>query len=275
MRYLKFLLLALLTVFPLYTWALAPPAQLQLDSQEWGDASPADVKTVLQSVVEVISPYMAGRNFGNIIVRNGQTGPISVYEKGPNGEYIVMLNVHGRYWAQLSYQFSHEICHLMSNYDLAPNNVSRQQWFEEALCETFSLFTLEKMAQHWQDNPPYPQWQEYAGKFREYGQDNLRQLHRKLPKGMKLPTWYQQYRQTLSDDPYAQERDLNELVANQLLPLFTAKPEGWQSINYLNLGDDAGDKSLYRYLTNWQDSAPTEWQPLILAIKKMLLNVDI
>lgn len=275
MRYLKLLLLALLVLFSFRSWALVAPAQVQLESKAWGDASPDDVQTVLQSTIEVMSPYMAGRNFGSILVRNDQTGPISVYDKGPNGEYIVMLNVQGRYWAQLTYQFSHEMCHLMSNYDLAPNNVSRQQWFEEALCEAFSLFTLEKMAQHWQDNPPYPQWQDYAPKFLEYEQDNLKQKHRKLPKGMKLPTWYQEYQKTLSADPYAQGRDLNELVANQLLPMFAAKPAAWSSINYLNLGDDNGDKSLYNYLTAWQDNAPAEWQQLIVEIKKILMNVDI
>lgn len=272
MRYLKILLLIMLACFPATLPAFVAPAQVQLESKEWGDADPDDVRTVLQSVIEVISLYTAGRQFGNIIVRNDDTGPISTYEKGPNDEYIVMLNVHGRYWAQLTYQFSHEMCHLMSNYDLAPRNISRQQWFEESLCEAFSLFVLEEMAQRWQDNPPYPQWQEYAPKFLEYEQDNLKQAHRKLPKGMKLPKWYQQYQQALSADPYAQGRDLNELVANQLLPIFDEKPATWISINYLNLGEDTDDKSLNKYLTDWQTNAPAEWSPTIREIKQKLIN---
>ena len=272
MRYLKILLLFLLTLLPFQLQAFVAPAQVTVESQEWGDASPADVQTVLQSVLEVISPYMAGRNFGAITVRNDKDGPISLYERGATGEYIVLLNVNGRYWAQLAYQFSHEMCHLMSNYDLAPNNISRHQWFEESLCEAFSLFTLEKMAKHWETNPPYPQWQEYAPKFIDYQQDMYKQTHRRLPKGMKLPKWYKQYAEALSADPVAQGRDLNELVANQLLPIFAEKPQTWVIMNYINLGEDSDDKSLNKYLSDWQKNVPSEWSETINTIKQILLN---
>ncbi len=269
--YLLALSLFLLLFSPLHLHALVAPAQVQVES-EWGDANPDDIKAVLTSVIEVISPYMAGRNFGNVIVRNDKSGPIAIYEKSPNDEYIVMLNVQGRYWAQLAYQFSHEMCHLMSNYDLAPNNITRQQWLEESLCEAFSLFALEKMAQHWETNPPYPHWKEYAPKFLEYQQDMVKQAHRQLPKSMKLPKWYQAYAKTLSADPYAQGRDLNELVANQLLSIFSSNPETWVTLNYLNLGDDSGDKTLNKYLTDWEGNVPSTWQPTIKEIKQILIK---
>lgn len=274
-HFLKALLLALALFASGSLWAFAPSAQLKLESTEWGDADPADIKAVLDSTLTVLAPYTVGRNFGNILIKNSNTGPISIYEKGPNGEYIIMLNVHGRYWAQLAYQFSHELCHLMSNYDLAPNNRSGQQWFEESLCEAFSLFTLKKLAEHWQENPPYPHWREYAPKFMEYRDTNLKETHRTLPSGMTMPAWYQQYQSILSRDPYAKERDLNELAANQLLKIFEEKPENWSAINFLNLGEDSKDKSLYLYLTDWQDNNPDQWDDVILKIKKLLLNVDI
>ena len=272
MRYLKTLLLVLLFLTPTYVLAFVAPATVEVQSQDWGDADPKDVQTVLQSVIEVISPYIAKRTFGDIIVRNDTSGPISLYEKGPTNEYIILLNVKGRYWAQLSYQFSHEMCHLMSNYDLEPKNVSKQQWFEESLCEAFSLFALDKMAQQWASNPPYPQWQEYAPKFTDYKQEMFKQTHRRLPKGMKMPTWYKQYAQTLSADPYAQGRDLNEVVANQLLPIFAENPETWTTINYLNLGDDSQDKSLNKHLLDWQENAPSKWTSTIKEIKQIFLN---
>lgn len=273
MRYLKILLLCLLACVPAIPSAFVAPAQITLESQNnWGDANPQDIQAALQSVIEVIAPYTAGRKFGTIIVRKSNAAPISLYEKGVNGEYIVMLNVQGRHWSQLAYQFSHEMCHLMSNYDLAPNNISRQQWFEEALCEAFSLFTLERMAAYWAEHPPYPGWKDYAPRFTEYLQDNMMQTHRRLPLGMKLPTWYQEYHQLLSDDPIARDRDLNELVANQLLPVFKANPENWMAINYLNLGDDRGDKSLQKYLHDWEQSTPPNLQAPVREIRKLLLK---
>lgn len=250
------------------------PAQVEVETPEWGDADPQDVEAVLQSVIEVITPYMANRQFGKVVVKNDGRGPISLYERGSDGEYIVILDVQGRYWAQLAYQFSHEMCHLMSNYDLAPNNSSRQQWFEEALCEAFSLFTLEKMAAHWEESPPYPNWKKYAPKFIEYQHNHLREAHRKLPKGMELPDWYQQYRDLLSDDPYAKDRNLNELVANQLLPIFSSNPQGWVSINYLNLGDDTSDKSLKTYLSEWQANTPADLRVTVDKIQRLLLKSE-
>jgi hypothetical protein len=272
MRYLKTLLLLLLTLFPLHLSAFVAPATVEVEGQEWGDASTKDVQTVLQSVIDVISPYMAGRSFGKIIVRNDPTGPVSLYEKGADDEYIILLNVKGRYWAQMAYQFSHEMCHLMSNYDLAPRNVSGQQWFEESLCEAFSLFALQEMAKHWETDAPYPQWQEYAPEFTAYEQDVFKQTHRRLPKSMKLPKWYQAYAKTLSADPYAQGRDLNELVANQLLPIFAENPQTWVTINYLNLGEDGKDKSLDKHLSDWQENVPPNWADTIKDIKQILIN---
>lgn len=271
MRHLRALLLVLLTCLPLQALPFTAPAYVQVES-EWGEAKPDDVKAVLNSVIDVISPYTAGRTFGNVIVKNDSSGPVSLYEKGDNDEYIIMLNVNGRYWAQLAYQFSHEMCHVLSNYDLAPHNITRQQWFEEALCEAFSLFALEKMAQYWETNPPYPHWQEYAPKFREYQQGLIQQTHRQLPQSMKLPKWYQAYAKTLSADPYAQGRDLNELVANQLLPIFVQKPEAWITLNYLNLGDDSGDKTLESYLSDWENNVPPAWQPTVQTIHNMLIT---
>lgn len=272
MRYLKTLLLILLICLPISVTAFISPAKVYVETNDWGDANPKDVQVILQSVIDTLSPYMSGRQFGLITVRDDAKGPVSLYEKGKNGEYIVLLNVKGRYWAQLVYQFSHEMCHLMSNYDLAPNNTSRQQWFDESLCEAFSLFALERMAKQWSENPPYPQWSNYAPQFLEYEQGRLQQAHRKLPQGMKLPQWYQEYRKILSDNPYAQGRDLNELVANQLLPIFNTRPDSWVAINYLNLGDDREDKSLQKYLGDWEQNAPPDLRAPVKEIREILLK---
>jgi hypothetical protein len=262
----------LLTLLPLQLHAFVAPAQVKLETQDWGDASPADVKAVLDSVIIAISPYMPNHKFNTILIRPSKDAPRAVYEKGANGEYIVQLQARGRQWAQFSYQFGHEMCHLMSNYDLAPNNVSHQQWFEESLCEAFGLFTLERMASQWESNPPYPNWREYAPHFIEYQHANLNQAHRVLPKGMGLPAWYQQYQATLSNDPYAQERHLNELVSNRLLPIFSMTPNGWEAINYLNLGDDSKDKTLEKYLQDWHENTPAALRAPVEMIQQLLLT---
>lgn len=252
--------------------AYLAPAQVTVESTQWGEASPEDVRAVLQSVIEAVSPYLASRQFGNILIRNGSAGPVSLYEKSSKGEYIIELDVQGRHWAQLAYQFSHELCHLMSNYDLAPNNVSHQQWFEEALCEAFSLSALDRMANQWAKQPPYPQWQDFAPKFTAYKQKMLKEAHRQLPKGTSFKYWYRQHQTQLSNNPYAKQRELNELVSLSLLPLFDAIPANWVAINYLNLGDDSKDKSLQKYLSDWQTNAPLELRPVVKKVQQLFFS---
>ncbi|QTR51293.1 hypothetical protein [Candidatus Thiothrix anitrata] len=274
MRLNSLILLVLLILVPLRVGAFVPPAQVELTTQDWGGAAPADVKAVLDSVITVISPYIAQRKFGTILIQRSEDAPRAMYAKGPNGEYIVQVQASGNYWARIAYQFSHEMCHLMSNYDLAPDNVSGQQWFEEALCEAFGLFTLERMADAWAENPPYPNWRDYAPHLREYSQNNQQETHRQLPKGMKMPAWYQQYREVLRADPYAQDRDLNEVVSNQLLPILSSTPQGWTAINYLNLGEASKDLSLETYLDDWLKNAPPDLQEPVSKIQKLLLASD-
>lgn len=263
---LKFLIVFLLFV-PVWTAALAPPFKVTVDPA-WKAADPKDVQAVLDSTILAIAPYIGNRHLDPIRVKNEEKGPISLYERDSKGDYIVLLDVHGRYWSQLAYQFSHETCHLLSNYDLAPNNVSKQQWFEESLCEAFSLFSLGKLADQWEINPPYPNWKEYAPELRKYLADMMKQDHRSF--APKLSNWYKQNKSLFEADPYAQDRSLNEKMASHLLKVFAKQPETWAAINYINLGDDSQDKSLAKYLKDWHDNTPVNLRAPIKEIQQQL-----
>lgn len=261
------ILIFLLLFLPAWAFAFAPLSTLKIES-EWGNANPVDVKAVLDSASEVISAYVGNRSLGTVIIRNDSKGPISLYERGPNNEYIVMLDVKGRYWAQLAYQFSHEMCHLLTNYDLAPNNITRQQWFEESICEAFSLFVLKKMADQWETEAPYPNWKSYAVELERYADEMLGQEHRSFT--TNLSQWYQKHRDTLEGNPYAEERRLNEKFATHLLQLMDNQPGQWGVLNYLNLGEDTGDRSFARYLSDWYLHAPTQYQTTVAKIQQMI-----
>lgn len=258
--------LGILALFlPTWTAALTAPFTVVVDPA-WEHAQPKDVQAVLDSNILSIAPYIGNRHLDTVIIKNAEQGPISLYERDPSGDYVVLLDVNGNYWSQLTYQFSHEICHLLSNYDLAPNNVSKQQWFEESLCESFSLFTLSKMADQWEEHPPYPNWKDYAPDFRKYLDDMLKEPHRSL--APNLAAWYQENKATLEADPVAQERVLNEKIASHLLKIFSEHPESWAAINYINLGDDSKDKSLQRYLQDWYDNTPEPYRATVKEIQQ-------
>ncbi|HPY39149.1 MAG TPA: hypothetical protein PLM98_01420 [Thiolinea sp.] len=251
------------------TWAVAfvPPFQIQVDSA-WQGAKTTDIQAVLDSTAATIAPYIGNRRLDPILVKNEDKGPISLYERDAKGEYIVVLDVKGNYWSQLAYQFSHETCHLLSNYDLAPSNYSHQQWFEESLCEAFSLFSLSKLADQWEVNPPYASWQDYAPELRHYLADMQKEEQRSL--APNLATWYEQNKTTLEADPYAKDRTLNKKMSSHLLKIFAAQPETWAAINYLNLGDDSKDKSMAKYLKDWYENTPENLRAPVKEIQQQL-----
>lgn len=265
----KSVLFLILLLFPAWGMALSLPFDVRIES-EWGSANVNDVKAVIDSASLAMSPYIGGRTLETIIVRNDPKGPISLYQRGEGDEYIVLLDVKGRYWSQLAYQFSHEACHLLSNYDLAPDNVTRQQWFEEALCEAFSLFILKQMAKQWEEAPPYPNWKSYAPELQRYVDNIMREEHRSF--APKLSNWYRQNRVTLETDPYAQDRKLNEKLATHLLQLFEANPENWIAVNYLNLGEDNDDTTLEKYLDDWYKNTPINFQHIVAKIQQILIK---
>ena len=131
-----------------------------------------------------------------------------------------------RKWAEFSYQFAHEFCHVLSDYErlgVNPNN-----WFHEALCELASSFTLRRMAERWPTQPPYSNWADYAPALSDYADNLLADEEHQLPEGLTLATWLPMYENELRQDPYI--RDKNAVVAYQLLPLFEADPSGWNAL---------------------------------------------
>lgn len=264
-RWLVILIISLLSATSAV--AFAPPFQVEVDTA-WQGAKAQDVQAVLDSTVSVVAPYIGKRQLDPIMVKNDEKGPISLYERGEAGKYIVLLDVNGLYWSQLAYQFSHETCHLLSNYDLAPNNISHQQWFEESLCEAFSLFSLSQLADQWEVNPPYPHWEDYAPELDKYVADMQKEKHRSL--APDLAAWYAENKATLEADPTAKDRILNEKIATHLLAIFAEQPETWAAINYINLGDDSEDKSLAKYLNDWYNNTPESLRAPIEKIQEQL-----
>lgn len=245
--------------------------RIQVADANWGNASRQDIEKLLYAVAEELWTYFPKRSLKSIVVMPSAAHPLTAYDKGPRGEYVVYLSARDRRWSQYAYQFAHEFAHILSNYDRhGDKTVPGNQWFEETLCEAAALFTLRRMSESWQlsDGPlPYPDWQGYAPAFERYAEHFLQEVHRKLPPGTSLADWYRDHRKKLRHDPYLREK--NELVANLLLPLFEENPEYWDAIGYLNLDDSDATASLPQYLETWHKNAPDQYKPLVEEIIAM------
>ena len=228
----------------------------------WGDATPEEVETLLYAVAAELLTHFPGRRIDPVIVSHARRAPIVLYEKAPGGEYQVYLAAKDKRWAEFVYEFSHEICHIVANYEHhAPPHRVGHQWFEEAMCETASLYTLRRFSATWGESPPRPEWAPYAPSLHRYAEQMVNEPHRRLPENTTLAAWFRDNEPALRDNP--ELRDRNEVVANQLLPLLEQNPGNWEAIGFLNLDVPAGATSFQEYLQHWYRRAPLQHKQFI------------
>lgn len=261
---------ALLFALPLLASAAVDSANgiaISVAPGNWGTAQLGDIQQVLESVADELRGQVSYPRETRLNIRvMPRTGsPRVLYQRGPNGEYRVHLTARNERWFQYAYQFSHELCHIFSNFDhkeIKDNEaVTDHQWFEETLCEMASLSTLKHLARTWAKTPPAGKWAAYAPTFARYADHLLAEEHRRLPAGQSLSQWYREHGMALRESPY--QREKNELAASALLPLFDKEPGNWQAIIYLN-PDQAGHlKGFDDYLTAWHAACPSGQKELI------------
>ena len=231
---------------------------IRVHDGDWGGASARDVETVLRSVVDVL-PDLAGHPVTRIVVSPAAGGPRVLAQKSPDGAHQVLLSVRGPRWDQLAYQFSHELCHIASNYDRRPVEASRaHQWFEEAVCEAVAIVALQRLAVRWETAPPHAAWSSYANAFRAYAEGLGKAEHRQALPAERFAAWYRQNAPALARDPYLREK--NEVAATALAAAFSGA--GLHVVRYLNL-DALGHADFAAYLAAWHDCCPPEHRAVV------------
>jgi len=243
------------------------PVSIRVMPGDWGGANRQEIENLLVSVAGELWIYFPERSLKPIVVAPTEHHPLAGYAKGPGGEYVVYLSARGRHWSQYAYQFAHEFAHILSNYERnGQSPVRRNQWFDESLCETASLFALRRLGAAWLkgDSVPYPHWKPYGAAMQTYVQDLLALPHRALSAKGEFAEWFRVNAEALDQNPYLRER--NERVARMLLPLFEESPETWSTIAYLNLQESDATGSFQQYLANWYRGTPEQQRPLVAKV---------
>lgn len=220
----------------------------------WG-AGTKDVEKVLYSAAGQLWVHFPQRSLKPILVEP-QGGPIVLYKRGPDGEFLVRLNTGSTYWSQYAFQFAHEFCHILCDYRQQERD---NRWFEESLCETASLFALRRMAAAWKTAPPYPNWKGYASALQAYADQRLKDAA--LPAETTLAQWYQRHAEQLREDPCRWQN--NRIVARVLLPLFEKQPQHWEAVAYLNSAKPHESRSFSAYLRDWHESCPEKHKAFV------------
>lgn len=232
------------------------PVDLRIAEEGWGETSTADLRKVLDSAARALLANLPNAKLPPIEVSRSQTGPITLYKRGPAGEVRVKLDSQDRRWAQFAFQFGHELCHVVCAGTDVPNP---NMWFEESLCEVASLAVLGRMADEWAVTPPYPGWKGYAASLRKYRDDRLAQS--KLPEGVTPAQWLKTHEARLRSDPHL--RELNCNAASVMLPLFEEQPASWACLPALNTVRGDAIRSFSKYLGDWSRSSPEKHRAFI------------
>ncbi len=240
----------------------APKHELRIRPKQdapWG-GDIDNVQAVLESAAKPLWVRFPDRKLPVIAVEP-KGGPIALFERRSDGAIQVRLDTGDRLWAQHAYQFAHEFCHILCNYQEDPH---RNLWFEESLCEMASLYSLRQMAIAWKSAPPYPNWKDYGPKLQSYAAERIAKAQ--LPPRKTLGDWYADHSFELSQNAVVREK--NTLVAVALLPLFEKSPEHWEAVAWLNTGKPLGSQTLAQFLQEWRDNAPIAHREFIADVAR-------
>jgi hypothetical protein len=250
--------------------ARAPAIDIRVEGEGWGGVPSEAVAKTLHAVAGVLLPHLPDAPAAAIVVTHTNGPPVTLYERGPGGEYLVHLHASGPRWHLYVYEFAHELTHILSNYDrnAGADKPRRNQWLEESLCETASLFVLDRLSASWSQGSDSGDWGGRAGILRSFFETLVGEPHRQLPAGYGFAAWLAENEAGLRSDPYRRKQD--DLIARRLLPLFERMPGGWGALRYLNLDATDNDATLRQFLAHWYGNAPLEHKPFVSTLLEVL-----
>lgn len=265
--------LAVLVVAPVAAQPVVPASAgqrpaIEVAAGSWGSSEPAEIAKVIDAVVAAFPAPAAGPP--TIRIRHRFGGPMVRYGLDGDGAAVVYLSARDSRWYQYVYQFAHEYCHLLSSFErkqVGHDIVREHQWFEESLCEAASLHALRRLAARWREAPPDVLLGEAAPLLARYAEQLLDEPHRRSGDGGSLAGWYARHEAHLRREPYA--REMNEIAAMRLLPLFEKDPGRWAALAYLNATPPAPGQPFAAFLAAWSAATPPALRPLVDEIRAL------
>ena len=217
---------------------------LTIVNGNWGGTSLSAVRSVLDSAASVLCDAFEKRADAPIRVAWWSQPPRVFHDYRP---YEIRISARDTYWCQYAYQFSHELCHVLVNYDRTRDH--RHKWFEESLCELAALFVLRRLPAVWKDRPP-PEIVDavaFAPHFGTYAKDVAKVDF--ASDRADLPAWLPKHLDLLEADRYNRKR--NRIVAVAFLDRFLDDPSLWRDCGWLNCWNASADRSFADHLDSW------------------------
>ncbi len=231
---------------------------IQITEDNWGQVEKSEVHQVLVLASQQILPHTGHEQWPALQIRNTADGPMTLYQRGEEGQYIISLNTRDRRWCQYVFQFAHELGHIICGFK---KKGGCHRWIEESICEVASLFVLQKMSTAWKEHPPLPDQVSYFEEFPPYLNSRINQA----PQMDTFPfkQWWQKNRNALEMDSTLRLKNLT--IARHILPLFEKNPNvAWGACGYLNSFEQVEKPTFESFLRDWSDSCANQEQRLFV-----------
>lgn len=146
----------------------------------------------------------------------------NIRANGMIGDYHVGITVTENYWAQLAYQFSHEICHIYTS-------PIATCWFFESISMMSSLYFLNYLSKKWEKNEDI--------RFKDYCQSLIRYRQAAISKDLDKLNLQGQNRQTFIKNIdfknlHHYDRPKQTLIALELLEIFEIDENAWRILPF-------------------------------------------
>ena len=231
---------------------------IQITGDDWGEVEKTEIQRVLVLASKQILFHTERKKWPSIQISNNTDGPMTLYQRGQEGQYIILLNTKDRRWCQYVFQFAHELGHIICGFK---KELSPHHWFEESISEVASLFVLQKMSTAWEKYPPLPDQVSYFKEFPTYLNSRINQVSIIDPFLFKL--WWQKNRNALEMDSTLRLKNLT--IARHILPLFEKNPDAaWGACGYLNTFEQAEKATFESFLLDWSESCTNQQQKLFV-----------
>jgi hypothetical protein len=175
----------------------------------------------------------------------------------PDGSSMawIIVDIGERAWAQLAYQFGHELGHVLANsWQPHAKPKTPSQWLEEASVEAFSLRGLGRLAESWKQDPPFPGDNEFGNAIVDYRR-NIIERYSKLANEQGIirdpAAWFANNRSEIevaAINPFAQAASLT------ILAEYERAPDCVEALGALNRWPDRSGVPIEEYLRLWEAS---------------------
>ena|ERR1700692_4042698 len=197
----------------------------------------------------------------NIRARYSPDRPRTLYQLDPDGRTVILLSAQDRRWSKFMYQFSHELCHVATNYNSSLRS-PEFCWLDETICELASWTTLRTLSNRWTVDPPFSHLKEYSSSWKAYSSsigDYLQETidsYKRSADPRPLKQWFQSELSSLRANPI--QREKNAKIALAVMPHFDEHASGWKAATKLNTWPVSPGTSVESFFADWVASAREE-----------------